>query len=98
MINKGGEPIRLPLSPPRPLPSLSQALMAVEWGSDRGIAAMKARADSFVRLAGDGKAVERGKMAHSLRSMGSAALNFAAVAAGQLDLYWFVIYASFLKC
>ena len=64
--------------------------MAVEWGSDRGLDAMKARADSFVRLAGDGKVVKNGKMAHSLRSMGSAALNFAAVAAGQLDLYWSV--------
>ena len=64
--------------------------MAIEWGSDRGIEAMKARADSFVRLAGDGKAVKGGKMDHSLRSIGSAALNFAAVAAGQLDLYWSV--------
>lgn len=27
-------------------------------------------------------------MVHSLRSMGSAALNLAAVAAGQLDAYW----------
>jgi len=27
-------------------------------------------------------------MAHSLRSMGSAALNFAMVAQGGLDLYW----------
>ena len=29
-----------------------------------------------------------GKMCHSLRSMGSAALNIAAVATGGLDLYW----------
>ena len=28
-------------------------------------------------------------MAHSLRSMGSAALNFALVAQGGLDLYWY---------
>jgi myo-inositol-1(or 4)-monophosphatase len=27
-------------------------------------------------------------MCHSLRSIGSAALNFAYVASGQLDLYW----------
>jgi myo-inositol-1(or 4)-monophosphatase len=27
-------------------------------------------------------------MAHSLRSVGSAALNFALVAQGALDLYW----------
>ncbi|KAI5119713.1 hypothetical protein M0805_001427 [Coniferiporia weirii] len=88
LVKSGGAPLRLPLAPPRPLPSLSQALIAVEWGSDRGLAAIQARADSFSRLAGDGQQVERGKMAHSLRSMGSAALNFAAVASGQLDMYW----------
>ena len=49
---------------------------------------MKSRAESFQRLAGDGRGFLGGKMAHSLRSMGSAALNFAAVASGTLDLYW----------
>jgi myo-inositol-1(or 4)-monophosphatase len=29
-----------------------------------------------------------GKMVHSLRSMGSAALNICYVATGGLDLYW----------
>ena len=28
-------------------------------------------------------------MAHSLRSLGSAALNYAMVAQGGLDLYWY---------
>ncbi|KLU85939.1 hypothetical protein MAPG_04958 [Magnaporthiopsis poae ATCC 64411] len=32
--------------------------------------------------------VRLGRMCHSLRSMGSAALNLCAVAAGQLDAYW----------
>jgi myo-inositol-1(or 4)-monophosphatase len=56
---------------------------------------MEGKGGSFIRLAGDpngggkdGEQVERGKMAHSLRSMGSAALNFAMVAQGGLDLYW----------
>ena len=88
LVKAGREPLKLPLAPPRPLPSLQQALIAVEWGSDRSAGAVKARADSFARLAGDGKAIDRGKMAHSLRSIGSAALNFAAVASGQLDIYW----------
>ena len=51
-----------------------------------------------MRLAGDpnggGKdeeSVERGRMAHSLRSLGSAALNFAMVAQGGMDLYWWVL-------
>ena len=59
---------------------------------------MDGKGGSFMRLAGDpnggGKIeekVERGRMAHSLRSMGSAALNFAMVAQGGLDLYWWVL-------
>lgn len=48
-----------------------------------------------MRLAGNnagenGERVERGQMAHSLRSLGSAALNFAMVAQGGLDTYWCV--------
>lgn len=88
LVKGGGEPIKLPIAPPKPLPSLSQALIAVEWGSDRNEEPMKSRAESFQRLAGDGRVIPGGKMAHSLRSMGSAALNFAAVASGTLDLYW----------
>jgi len=82
--------LKLPLSnPPKPLPSLSRALIAVEWGSDRNQTTINAKSNSFSRLAGDpGKGVLGGKMAHSLRSMGSAALNYAMVAQGGLDLYW----------
>jgi myo-inositol-1(or 4)-monophosphatase len=83
------------LAPPKPLLSLSQALVAVEWGSDRTKTAMDGKGGSFIRLAGDpagggkdSQRVERGRMAHSLRSMGSAALNFAMVAQGGLDIYW----------
>ena len=49
---------------------------------------MTRKSESFVRLAGDGKEIRNGQMAHSLRSMGSAALNFGAVAQGGLDIYW----------
>ncbi|KAF8913164.1 hypothetical protein CPB84DRAFT_1841564 [Gymnopilus junonius] len=85
-----GKPLKLPLSgSPKPLPSLSQALIAVEWGSDRNQTTICAKSSSFSRLAGDPqKGVLGGKMAHSLRSMGSAALNYAMVAQGGLDLYW----------
>lgn len=41
-----------------------------------------------MKLAGDGKEIPNGKMAHSLRSMGSAALNYGLVAQGGLDVYW----------
>lgn len=39
---------------------------------------------TFIRTA----AISGGRMAHSIRSLGSAALNFAMVAQGGLDLYW----------
>ncbi|KAI0756095.1 myo inositol monophosphatase [Daedaleopsis nitida] len=86
----GRTPVRLPLAqPPRPLPSLSQALLGVEWGADRSAELVHKKGESFKRLAGDPKTgVERGKMAHSLRSLGSAALNYGLVAQGGLDLYW----------
>ncbi|THH10526.1 hypothetical protein EW146_g8345 [Bondarzewia mesenterica] len=89
-LSRNGSPQeQLPLAPARPLPSLSQALVAIEWGSDRKAPVINKKAESFLRLAGDpAGGVERGRMAHSLRSVGSAALNFALVAQGSLDLYW----------
>ncbi|KAF8492820.1 inositol monophosphatase [Russula emetica] len=82
-----GAPQRLPLAPAsaRPLPSLAGTLIAVEWGSDRTQEAIRRKADSFSRLAA---APPNGVMAHSLRSVGSAALNIALVAQGALDMYW----------
>lgn len=84
------EPVRLPLAASKPLPSLSHALIAVEWGSDRNQKTMEAKSGSYKKLAADGTKIDGGKMAHSLRSMGSAALNFAMVAQGGLDIYWWV--------
>lgn len=87
-----GEPIsprkiRLPRkSHPSPLEGLSKALVAVEWGSDRKGRNWAVKYETFAKLAAGPE--EGGKMVHSLRSMGSAALNFCAVAAGQIDLYW----------
>ncbi|KAF8215838.1 hypothetical protein K438DRAFT_1704734 [Mycena galopus ATCC 62051] len=90
LTKANGQPLKLPLSsPPKPLPSLSQALIAVEWGSDRISKTINSKSSGFGRLAGNpAQGVQGGKMAHSLRSMGSAALNFAMVAQGGLDLYW----------
>ncbi|KAG8898042.1 hypothetical protein FRC01_011052, partial [Tulasnella sp. 417] len=80
---------RLPLSPPSPLSSLSSALIGVEWGHDRTKELVDKKANSFSRLAGDPAfGVVGGKMAHSMRSVGSAACNYALVASGSLDLYW----------
>ncbi|ROT40591.1 inositol monophosphatase [Sodiomyces alkalinus F11] len=85
-----GAPQRLPLAKnPTPLAGLGSALVGVEWGSDRHGPNFEAKAATFRKLAASPSAEGGGgAMAHSLRSMGSAALNLAAVAAGQLDMYW----------
>jgi len=93
LTRNSSQPIKLPLPEPKLLPSLNSALIAVEWGSDRNLPTMLAKSGSFMRLAGNGEGgegqkVERGAMAHSLRSVGSAALNLAMVAQGGLDMYW----------
>ncbi|KAH9973327.1 hypothetical protein BGW80DRAFT_1310024 [Lactifluus volemus] len=84
------EPQRLPLAPvaARPLSGLAGALIAVEWGSDRGPDAIRRKANSFACLAG---APPDGVMAHALRSLRSAALNFALVTQGAVDLYWMLV-------
>lgn len=100
ILPSADEPIRLPIASARPLASLSQALIGVEWGSDRQLSVMERKALSFVRLAGDpaknGVGVPHGKMAHSLRSLGSAALNYSHVAQGALDIYWCVVFSSLI--
>ncbi|KAG9313908.1 myo inositol monophosphatase [Chiua virens] len=83
-----GQPQKLPLALPKPLPSLSKAQIAVEWGSDRAAPMIHDKAGSFLKLAGDGNSIPGGRMAQSLRSMGSAALNISMVAQGALDMYW----------
>ena len=89
---RGQPPRRLPLARPRPLPSLGQALIGIEWGSDRSKEMVDKKGDSFKLLAGNpAEGVVGGKMAHSLRSYGSAALNYAMVAQGGLDMYWCVL-------
>lgn len=77
-------------SPPfiiSPSIDLTHRITAVEWGSDRGTPTINDKAGSFLKLAGDAS-VPGGKMAQSLRSMGSAALGFSMVAQGALDMYW----------
>ncbi|KAH8925607.1 inositol monophosphatase [Atractiella rhizophila] len=91
-------------SPPPILNGLKDGLVAVEWGSDRTkdvspsshssvllhsfVRVMDKKSLSFVRLAGDPDDIPKGVMAHSLRSVGSAAINYSYVAEGTLDCYW----------
>ena len=84
---KGTAPQKLPLAKsPRPLEGLGNSLVAIEWGSTRDGPNFDLKVDVFRKLAGSKET--GGSMVHSLRSLGSAALNIAAVAAGQMDLYW----------
>src|SRR2546421_6432049 len=78
---------RLPLKqPPEPLKELSEALLAVEWGSDRSGRNWQTKIKTWDRL---GKAKEEGgAMVHGARCFGSAALNLCAVASGSIDVYW----------
>lgn len=76
---------RLPLRDPTPL-SLANALIAVEWGSDRHGNDLAVKSDTFRRLCATRE--EGGGMVHGLRSFGSAALNLCAVASGSIDAYW----------
>lgn len=81
------QPQRLPLSRnPQPLTGLGSALVAVEWGSTRDGPNFEAKVATFRNLAASRD--DGGAMAHSLRSVGSAALQLAHVAAGQTDVYW----------
>ncbi|KAE8157441.1 hypothetical protein BDV40DRAFT_49681 [Aspergillus tamarii] len=69
-----------------PLQGLENSLIGVEWGSDRKGRNWETKVRTLEKL-GQAKD-EGGAMVRSMRSMGSAALNLCAVAAGTLDLYW----------
>lgn len=78
---------KLPLKMPAPpLTGLKQALVAMEWGNERSGNNWETKTETFASLAGDEST--GGAMVHSLRSLGSAALNCCAVARGDLDAYW----------
>ncbi|MCJ1236954.1 hypothetical protein MMC14_004938 [Varicellaria rhodocarpa] len=71
---------------PEPLRGLNKALMAVEWGNERDGNNWEVKTKTFSALAGSPEV--GGAMVHSLRSLGSAALNLCAVASGTMDAYW----------
>lgn len=78
--------VRLPLKEPEPLSGLDKAQIAVEWGSDRSGNDYEVKVNTFRKLCATKE--DGGAMVHSLRSLGSAALNLCAVASGHIDIYW----------
>ena len=73
---------------PSHITSLILTIPDVEWGSDRATPVIESKCDAFLRLAADPTSVARGRMAHSLRTTGSGALNFCLVAQGAIDVCW----------
>ena len=87
LSRNGGETQKLPLKrEPEPLKDLSTCLVGTEWGSDRSGNNFDLKVKVFAKLGASKE--DGGAMVHSMRSLGSAALNLVAVAAGQLDAYW----------
>jgi myo-inositol-1(or 4)-monophosphatase len=87
LTRNGKEKIPLPLKKnPEPLKDLSTCLIGAEWGSDRSGVNFELKAKVMAKLAASKE--NGGAMVHSIRCMGSAALNLAAVAAGQQDVFW----------
>ena len=84
---KTGERRRLPLKqPPEQLTQLSDALVAVEYGSDRSGESWETKIKTWANL---GKSKDQGgAMVHSIHALGSAALNMCAIASGTMDVYW----------
>jgi myo-inositol-1(or 4)-monophosphatase len=82
-----GHRYKLPLHPiPPPMPSLQSCLIAVEWGNQRSGPNWALRSSVHTRLLTD--KTEGGAFCKSVRSSGSAALNFCYVAQGVLDVFW----------
>ncbi|KAF2424916.1 inositol monophosphatase [Tothia fuscella] len=81
------ETIPLPLNQqPEPLKSLSDCLVCVEYGADRSGNDYAVKTETFTKLCTTKE--KGGAMVHSIRSLGSAALNLCGVASGHLDVYW----------
>jgi myo-inositol-1(or 4)-monophosphatase len=82
-----GSKYKLPLHPiPPPMPNLQSCLVALEWGNQRHGPNWDLRADVHKKLLTD--KVEYGAFCKSVRSSGSAALDFCYVAQGILDVFW----------
>ncbi|EOD44100.1 putative inositol monophosphatase protein [Neofusicoccum parvum UCRNP2] len=82
-----GRRIQLPAKRnPTPIASLNDCLVAVEWGNQRSGPNWELRTAVHKKLLSSKES--GGSMVHSVRSSGSAALDFCYVAAGWIDVFW----------
>jgi myo-inositol-1(or 4)-monophosphatase len=87
LTRANGNTVSLPIKPSaEAIESLNDCLVAVEWGSERIGPNWELRTDVAMKLLTSQKA--GGAMVHSIRSNGSAALDFAYVATGWFDAFW----------
>jgi myo-inositol-1(or 4)-monophosphatase len=87
LTRANGNTVSLPVKPTaEPIGGLNGCLVAVEWGSERVGANWELRTRLATRLLT--AKVGGGAMVHSVRSSGSAALDFCYVAAGWIDMFW----------
>ncbi|QDS71634.1 hypothetical protein FKW77_007395 [Venturia effusa] len=83
----GGPKQALPLNKnPKPFSKLQDCLVAVEWGNERKGDNWALRTSVHRKLLTD--KIEDGAMVKSVRSNGSAALDFCYVATGWYDMFW----------
>lgn len=83
----GGPKQSLPLNKnAKPFTNLQECLVAVEWGNERKGDNWALRTSVHRKMLTDKK--ENGAMVKSVRSSGSAALDFCYVATGWYDLFW----------
>ncbi|KAF2147418.1 uncharacterized protein K452DRAFT_282417 [Aplosporella prunicola CBS 121167] len=82
-----GRRVALPVKQrPSSLGSLNDCLVAVEWGNQRNGPNWELRSSVHKKMLSARD--EGGAMVHSVRSSGSAALDFCYVAAGWVDVFW----------
>lgn len=87
LTRANGQIVSLPVKPSaEPIDSLNDCLIAVEWGNERIGPNWDLRMHVAMKLLTSKKA--GGAMVHSVRSNGSAALDFCYVAAGWYDGFW----------
>jgi myo-inositol-1(or 4)-monophosphatase len=87
LTRANGKTMSLPAkASPEPIYGLNDCLVAIEWGNERVGPNWELRSSVSAKLLSSKST--GGAMVHSIRSSGSAALDFCYVAAGWMDAFW----------